>query len=381
MRRKASVVVIAALLALAASAWFFRPLPAPASTSARSPQGHRLSVAVLVLTTFGSVSPPSGETGPWIKNEKLPQSFTVAGLPQPIRCTAGHRVMCVAQTEETKENSGPSLALIARSPWRDARGHPVPVDLRPASAGGPARIMLEGIAGTPFHDGGTLGGVCIAKALVDGDLGSSVAQSRTHPFGWDPLFDYGPGAFTQFNPRLVRLAYHLTKNLALEQDAATIAFRAKYPRDANGRPKVITGVDVGMDDFFVGSFSSHRVDVEVAARSGGFSQAHPPKVIDLAHMPDAKYRTHCASDFEDTPVEQTAERLGFSPAKGDILFVRSASDIEEEPLLPKPWSTDRMIRFLQSPSGFPGIVPAFNNGYRVAAKIAHYLLNHPGLKF
>jgi hypothetical protein len=40
-----------------------------------------------------------------------------------------------------------------------------------------------------------------------------------------------------------------------------------------------------------------------------------------------------------------------------------------------------MIRFLQSPNGFPGIVPAFNNGYRVAAKIAHYLLNHPQLRF
>jgi hypothetical protein len=98
-------------------------------------------------------------------------------------------------------------------------------------------------------------------------------------------------------------------------------------------------------------------------------------------MPNAKYRTHCASDNEDSPVVTTAERLGFSPAKGDILFVRSASDIEEEPLLPRRWSTDRMIRFLQSPDGFPGIVPAFNSGWKVASTIAHYLLDHPGLKF
>jgi hypothetical protein len=60
-----------------------------------------------------------------------------------------------------------------------------------------------------------------------------------------------------------------------------------------------------------------------------------------------------------------------------MLFVRSASDIEEEPLLPTPWTTDEMIAFLQSPNGFPGYTPAVNNGYRVAATIVHYLLHHP----
>jgi hypothetical protein len=56
---------------------------------------------------------------------------------------------------------------------------------------------------------------------------------------------------------------------------------------------------------------------------------------------------------------------------------RPASDLEEEPLLPTPWTTDQMVAFLQSPDGFPSIVPAFNNGYLVAAAIAHYLLDHP----
>lgn len=118
-----------------------------------------------------------------------------------------------------------------------------------------------------------------------------------------------------------------------------------------------------MDDFFVGAWASQRVDVKVKARSGG------------------TYTTHCASDLEDTPVNQAARRLGYSPEAGDLLFVRSASDIEEEPLLPMLRTTDQMIAFLRRPDrfpdGFPGVVPAFNNGYLVAATIAHYLLDHP----
>jgi purine nucleoside permease len=328
---------------------------------------RQIQVGVLVFTTFGSFDPPSGETGPWAVNEDLPYSFTVTGLPQPIRCGnpegPKHLSLCVAQTETTKENSGPSAALVLTSPWLDTtdKKKPVPVqhDLRPASKGGPTRIFIDGIAGTPFEVG-TLGGVCISKALVDGDLGAGIEPSPTHPHGWDPLYDYGEIAFTEYSPKLVQLAYDLTKNLPLEDlDDAGVAFRAMYPGEANDTPKVITGVDAGLDNFFVGDWASDRVDEQVKARSGG------------------KYDTHCASDLEDTPINHAARRLGYSPEEGDLLPIRSASDLEEEPLLPEPWSTDRMIAFLQTDEGFPGFTPAVNNAYKVTAKVAHYLLAHP----
>jgi purine nucleoside permease len=354
------LALVATLLLLAAVA-----VLAPASSQAKPKQP--IKVGVLVLTTFGSVEPPSGETRPWIENEDLPHSFSVTGLPQPIRCGNPEGTqdlsLCVAQTETTKENSGPSAALILTSPWLDAKDKPVQVDRRPASKGGPTRIFIDGIAGTPFEVG-TLGGVCICTALVDGDLGAGIEPSPTHPHGWDPLFEYGELAFTEYNAKLVQLAYDLTKDLPLEDNDASIAFRKLYPGEANDTPKVITGVDAGLDNFFVGDWASDRVDVQVKSRSGG------------------KYDTHCASDLEDTPINHAARRLGYSPEQGDLLPFRSASDIEEEPLLdadgnPDPWSTDRMIAFLQTDEGFPGFRPAVLNAYKVTAKVAHYLLAHP----
>jgi purine nucleoside permease len=303
----------------------------PSSSAATNDQST-FNVHVLVLTTF------DGETQPWLTHEQWPLTFTVSGVPTPVRCQKDG--ICITTTGEGKTNSGPGLTAILDAPNLNATS---------------AYFLVAAIAGTRPDAGtegykGTLGFAGIARWVVDGDLGTHFDYRDVTPhdppdvrhFAWIPSAPYENAQF-HLNEQLANQAYKLTKNTKLADDATAQAARNLYPSQRGLHPFVALCDTVGSDNFFAGTHEADTMDHIVRVRSNGAA-------------------TKCTSEFEDPGF---ANALRLHGKLDRLIVVRTASDFET----PAPGQTT--VELLNA--GFPGYAIATENEYRVGSTIAHAL--------
>lgn len=297
----------------------------------------RFQVKVLALTTF------DGEEGPWLTNENWPVTFDVPGGFSALHCQRSG--ICEMQTGTTKSNSGPSTMAVLRDPRLRFTGKSV--------------FIVDGIAGIRSSVG-TLGTVGIANWVADVDLGTHfVHPSNAPPTGWLPFSDYEQGAL-HLNEDLAALAYRLTKNISLTDDAAARAERAYYgSSEAKEKPSVKRCDTAGSDEFWVGKDWANKADKALRDRI---------RVVDPTYN-----GFRCSSEFEDPAIASALRRFGYLD---QLIVVRSASDFEDQ----RPGTTPRdLYDLLHSADGFAGYGISTQNGYLVASRVAHYIANHPGV--
>jgi purine nucleoside permease len=282
------------------------------------------AVKVLVVTMF------DGETGPWLHNEKLGRTFSVATMDEPMHC--GTEGLCVATIGEGKANAAMSMSAILADEQLDL---------------GSAYFITAGVAGVR-PDTGTLGDADWANWVVDYEIGGhhvSKEADPTVPFDYQKGHDEGTTVY-HLSPELVATAYELTKDLPLTDSADADADRVHYAGQAGKKPRVSRCDTVTADDFWTGSDAS------------GTAQY----VVDQWTNSEG---TYCTSQQEDNATAGVLAKHGYLER---YLSLRAASDFDQ-PYLGE--SADHVL------NTFPGGNIAVANAYAVGSAVAHYLLSQP----
>lgn len=204
----------------------------------------RIRVKVLVITHFelGEITGDfPGETQKWVENEGLDLRIDVPGALNPVYCNQDG--LCVTTTGVGFSNAASSIMALGFSRNLNLRD---------------AYIIVAGIAGVDPEDG-TLGSAAWADYVIDGDLAHEI-DAREMPAEFDyPYFQLGctidpnqpfcPEARVegvevfQLNTELVDVAYALTQNLTLIDNADSQATRALYPQAAASSPPTVLRCD------------------------------------------------------------------------------------------------------------------------------------------
>jgi purine nucleoside permease len=232
LNRVFGAVISSLLVASAAVA----PAIAQADDSFAQDDGasHGRPVKVMIISMFG----PEGQVwldhlGPW-------QDVTVAGLsPDYPAVHCNRQDVCVMTTGMGHANAAASIMALTFSPRFDLRR---------------TYFMVAGIAGIdPLQ--GTVGSAAWANWLVDFGIQWEI-DGREIPPGWNtgylginttdptqkPPLDYRTEVF-QLNPALSNAAFALSRNVALTDDGAAQAARAKYSYAPANRPPTVIQCD------------------------------------------------------------------------------------------------------------------------------------------
>jgi len=288
----------------------------PSSESSATP----FKVKVLVVTMF------DGETKPWLAHEKLGRSITVPTMDKPMHCGADG--LCVATIGEGKANAAISMSAILADNQLDVTT---------------AYVLTAGVAGIR-PESGTLGDSNWADWVVDYEIGGHhIAEStdRSVGCGYEKGEDEGTTAF-HLDPTLVGMAYELTKNLPLADNAEAESNRAHYAGQAGRKPHVTRCDTVTADDFWIGRDAS-----ETAAYVMGQWTNNAGR--------------YCTTQQEDNA---TAAVLAAHGYLNRYLSLRTASDFDQP--YPGQSAHDMLTHF-------PGIDIAVSNSYTVASAVAHHL--------
>jgi purine nucleoside permease len=282
------------------------------------------AVKVLVITMF------DGETGPWLQNEKLGRTFTVATMDHPMHC--GTDGLCVATIGEGKANAATSMSAILADEQLDLAS---------------AYFLTAGIAGvTP--ETGTLGDADWANWVVDYEIGGHHVSKETDPtvpFGYQKGDDEGTTVY-QLNQKLVTRAYTLTKDLPLADNADAEAARARYEGQAGKKPQVSRCDTVTADDYWTGRDASETAQ----------------HVVDQWTNGEGAY---CTGQQEDNATATVLAKHGYLDR---YLSLRAASDFDQ------PYPGESTVDVLNT---FPGGAIAVANAYTVGSAVAHYFTSQP----
>jgi purine nucleoside permease len=323
---KSRIIAVVAAVAIAtvvgpgtamASAGSGAPAPAP------SPSGA-YKVRVLVMTMF------SGETQPWLENEKLPITINVPGAFGPLHCTVSSG-LCVTTIGEGKSNAAVSVTAILSDSKLNFSG---------------AYFMTAGIAGTP-PGVGTLGFAAWARYVVDWDLGHRLVPTDAPnlPYGYEPLSPADYAEVFNLNASLAQLAYNVTKSVQLVDSPEAVQARAEYPDQAGKKPFVALCDTVSGDDYFAGAGLSAEAQY-------------------IMSLDTNNEGTYCTTEQEDSATAAALSRFGYL---GRYLDLRTASDFDQ------PYVGETVEQLLNE---FPGYTISTTNAYLVGSTMANYLLNH-----
>ena len=215
-------------------------------------QKGRIAPRVLILVAFqeNANGPPTEEAAPWYREEGLRYPVPTATKTM-LRCNSA-RTMCLLIGGIGKLNALTSLLTLGFDP---------DVDLSRSY------VVLSGIAGvSPLV--ATVGSTTWARWIVDYDMAHEIDGRELSA---DAKYDrFQQGCFTggycgkagwiagtevfQLDPRTVRFAYGLSRNVHLQDPPVFKTYRSAYPEAAARQdPKVMTCDVLGGDTYWVGA--------------------------------------------------------------------------------------------------------------------------------
>ncbi len=311
-----------------------------------------LAPRVLVVVAFedDGVSAPTEEAAPWVEREGLNVRMRTAAAVS-LRCNS-QRTVCLLISGEGKVNAVTSLLSLGLDPG---------VDLRRTY------VIVSGIGGVS-PETGTIGTAAWATWIVDYDIAHEM-DARELPASF-PDSRFQQGCFTgtwcgndgwrtgtevfELDPRAVRFAYGLTKNVALDDPPLLAKIRSAYPEAiARAKPHVETCDILGGDTYWVGT------------RIGNFSRAW------MKHWTDGA-GTYCMTAMEDTGYAGTMKKLA---AVGRVDYhrffeLRAGSDFD------RPHSGETAIEVLRAGITAGTFPIAVNNAYLTSRVVERYVASH-----
>ena len=217
-------------------------------------------VRVMIVTAF------QAERAAWETARPGGREIAVPGLPADypsVRCWPDR--VCLVTTGMGHANAAASLAMLAAARTFDLRR---------------TWWVVTGVAGID-PKAGTLGSAAWADWLVDFGLQWEL-DAREKPKGWPtgytglftagpwqkPSLDYGTEVY-RLDPKLVRRAYQLSRDVKLADSAAAQRTRALYPPPANRPPSVLRCDTSSGDTWFSGHYLAERAEKWVRLLTDG----------------------------------------------------------------------------------------------------------------
>lgn len=322
-----------------------------------APSGNAaLAPKVLTVTAFQTGDPLKndfGEATAWVQNDRLTRTIPLTGLEYPLYCNADAS-HCLAILGAETPNAAVSMTALVLSNGLDLSK---------------TYILFSGIAGTPPTQG-TPGAVAWASYVVDGNTVGEI-DAREMPGDWKyPKVQLGcatPTCSTNFrtgtemyklNPTLAQWAYHLSKEVALKDDAAARAYRALYAENSPARsaPFVMAPCAfIGDSTFWHGALLSEWATWWV----NYWTQGQAP---------------YCMVGGEETPMLTAITRLAKSgrvdPER--VLIQRGASNFDQQHA--GQTAQESMQAAMAGVNGGSNI--ALENLYRAGSVVNQYILEH-----
>ena len=305
-----------------------------------------------------------GELQYWVERANLDQVIKVPGIEHPLVTDGKGLYAMVSGTTSRSAIAMMTLAMDAR------------FDLRHTY------FLLDGIAGADPANM-SIGSAAWIQWAVDGDPAYEI-DNRETPAAWpygiialgatkpgqappnidntpiSGVSDDGAGGVGrvayQINPSLVTWAYGLTKGIALTDNDALAAWRAKFTGFPNAQkaPSVIEGTSLGTDKFWHGPIMNHWGEDWVSM----YTRNAAPMVM---------------SDCEDQGVCLALQQLD-RLHKIDFqrfLILRTASNYT----VPSPGVTPEKSLF-DNLATSPGYIPSLDAGYKVGSVVTAELLKN-----
>ena len=296
----------------------------------RDDSARRVAPKVMIVNMFG------GEAAPFIRGLKLTTAYKVRGLSArypEVHCNGED--VCQMTTDMGYSNAAASMTALMYASGFDLRQ---------------TYFIVAGIAG--INPGlGTVGSTAWADYAVDYSLAHEI-DAREMPSGWPsgyfgiftdspekkPKLSYRTEVF-QLDPALVARAYALSKDVALSDSPAAVAYRAGFPSAPANQPPAVLRCDTASSDTWFGGAT-------LARRAQDWS----------ALLTDGKAR-YCTVQQEDNSTLE-ALRRGGAAGKVDfkrVLILRAGSDTDR----PHPGQSDSDVLVNYKRQG--GFVPAAEN--------------------
>ena len=296
----------------------------------RDDSARRVAPKVMIVNMFG------GEAAPFIRDLKLTTTYKVRGLSArypEVRCNG--QDVCQVTTDMGYSNAAASMTALLYASGFDLRE---------------TYFIVAGIAGiNPLR--GTVGSTAWADYAVDYSLAHEI-DAREMPAGWPsgyfgiftdapdkkPKLSYRTEVF-QLDPALVMRAYALSKDVALSDSPAAVAYRAGFPSAPANQPPAVLRCDTASTDTWFGGAT-------LAQRAQDWS----------ALLTDGKAE-YCTVQQEDN---STLEALRRGEAAGKVnfkrvLILRAGSDTDR----PHPGQSDSDVLVNYKQQG--GFGPAAEN--------------------
>jgi purine nucleoside permease len=348
---RAGVALMRVLTALVASLTL--AFAGPANSAAPRP----IEVRIVVVTTWEYERDGKdlfGELHAW--KERWPLATT---LPFPAGV---HTLHYDPKTQV--------LALVTGMATGRAAASTMALGLDPRFDLSRAYWVVAGIAGVNPKSA-SIGSAAWARWIVDGDLAQEI-DLRDAPADWPtgivphcratpyelpapPYEALQVHMAYPLNPALVDWAFNLTRGTKLADDAKIAAARAPYGGEAAKPPAVLKGDAMMSSRFWYGPRLNERAERWVDYWTGGKG------VFTMAAE-------------EDSGILLALTQLaGAGRVKLDrVLVLRAASDYTVGP----PGANTAQVLADMAKTGPPGMVPALENLYRVAAPVVRYLSEH-----
>ncbi|WP_308937231.1 purine nucleoside permease [Duganella sp. 1411] len=311
----------------------------------RDDSARRVAPKVMIVNMFG------GEAAPFIRDLKLTTTYKVRGLSArypEVRCNG--QDVCQVTTDMGYSNAAASMTALLYAGGFDLRE---------------TYFIVAGIAGiNPLR--GTVGSTAWADYAVDYSLAHEI-DAREMPAGWPsgyfgiftdapdkkPKLSYRTEVF-QLDPALVTRAYALSKDVALSDSPAAVAYRAGFPSAPANRPPAVLRCDTASTDTWFGGAT-------LAQRAQDWS----------ALLTDGKAE-YCTVQQEDN---STLEALRRGEAAGKVnfrrvLILRAGSDTDR----PHPGQSDSDVLVNYKLQG--GFGPAAENLMITARPVIEDIIGH-----
>ncbi|MCC6105326.1 MULTISPECIES: purine nucleoside permease [Acetobacter] len=319
--------------------------------------GKPWDIRAVVLTTYeiGQDSGDrAGEFQPWVEGEKLSEKVAFPAGVHDIYTDPAHHILYVV-TGTTLSPAASSVMALGFDPRFDLSK---------------AYWVVSAISGFD-QQVASVGSVSWADYVVS-DISKYIdprEAPKSWPYGYYMITAEKPNQYItsgsdspdgsidhamsyKLNPALVKWAYDLTKDLVLEDSPALQAERKRrVTKAAKQMPSVVVGGDFAADAFWHGKIMTQY------AR-------------DWVKMLTQNQSQFVESNMEDAGIMEAMKRLTHA-GRADInrvLISRSASNYTEQ----APGQTA-----VQSANDtFSGEAQALENGYRVAAKVLHEIVDN-----
>ena len=314
----------------------------------------KLMVKAVVVTMFEigkDTGDTPGEYQTWVEREKLNKIYPLPAAYHDVR-TNDKGLMGILTGIATAK-SATSIMALGLDPRFDLTK---------------AYWLVAGISGVDPNDA-SLGSAAWAEWVIDGDLAYEIDAREippAWPYGYFPLNTKEPNATPvenageayHLNPKLVKWAYQLTKNIKLNDSAQMAAYRATYTTFPNARkpPFVLLGDTMSSGTFWHGKLLNRWANDWFKLWSNG----------------QANYVTTAQEDTGTLQALTNLAKAGLVDLNR-VMVLRTASNYDSQGT---GQTAAQSLNHETGENSYSGFLPSLDAAYRVGSTVIKEIINN-----